>query len=173
MPNLARAATPSPYEPAGFVDILAAVDGLAETSPDPGSHQKEKSESNDLRTSPPGSSPHQPEHAAKIVPGISTNQAAANTFDPIVATTRGTAGACARTSTHHEVAPLSLKNEHHLQPDNTSPIFFGPSILGITPMGDPPTSSAMEVDHHSAEQQPIDYDDVPALVRMMFTVDDW
>ena len=42
-----------------------------------------------------------------------------------------------------------------------------------TPMGDPPTSTAMEVDHHSAEQQPIDYDDVPALVRMMFTVDDW
>ena len=42
-----------------------------------------------------------------------------------------------------------------------------------TPMGDPPTSTAMEVDHHSAEQQPIDYDDVPALVRKIFTVDDW
>ena len=31
----------------------------------------------------------------------------------------------------------------------------------------------MEVDQHSTEQQPIDYDDVPVLIRMMFSVDDW
>ena len=46
-------------------------------------------------------------------------------------------------------------------------------ITITTPMGDPPTSDNMEVDQKTAELQPIDYDDdVPVLVRMMFTVDD-